>query len=263
MITIFDLTSLKKKRPLTCAESVSKEYVSLAFSPDSKYLMAQGGAPDWLLCLWTWEKNPPKLIATAKTTNALMAQVHACSFSLTDNNNIAVVGNGILKQLRLTESAMKLLQSPLGQREPENFVSHAWLSDERLVVGTDTGGLLVIEGSELKVALSINTSPPIEGEKNGVACICVYSKGFAVGSYDGTLSLFEPTDTGALYHKNKSFRIESNLAAIRHMSISPTEVRAPLPTSAPGLGAPRCHICTVNRRTPPASGTWPTCARRV
>ena len=62
MITIWDLTSLKKRRPLTCAESVSREFVCLAFSPDSKYLMAQGGGPDWLLCLWTWEKNPPKLI---------------------------------------------------------------------------------------------------------------------------------------------------------------------------------------------------------
>jgi hypothetical protein len=95
---------------------------------------------------------------------------------------------------------MKLLQSPLGQREPENFVSHAWLSDERLVVGTDTGGLLVIEGSELKAVLSINAAPPSEGDKpNGVACISVYSKGFAIGGDDGTLSLFEPTDTGAMY----------------------------------------------------------------
>ena len=43
------------------------EYVSLAFSPDSKYLVAQGGRPDWTLLYWTWEKS--KVMATTKTSN--------------------------------------------------------------------------------------------------------------------------------------------------------------------------------------------------
>lgn len=66
-ITIYDLHSLRKKKVLTSPDVQSGEYVSLAFSPDSKYLVAQGGKPDWTLLYWTWEKS--KVMATAKTSN--------------------------------------------------------------------------------------------------------------------------------------------------------------------------------------------------
>ena len=35
------------KLSFRCAEFVSEEVISLAFSHDSKYLLAQGGAPDY------------------------------------------------------------------------------------------------------------------------------------------------------------------------------------------------------------------------
>ena len=68
-ITIYDLHSLRKKKVLTSPDVTSDEYVSLAFSPDSKYLVAQGGKKDWVLLYWTWEKS--KVMATAKTSNPL------------------------------------------------------------------------------------------------------------------------------------------------------------------------------------------------
>ncbi len=55
---------------LTCcvpACARAQEYVSLAFSADGKMLLAQGGAPEWNLVLWVWEKS--KVAATLKTTN--------------------------------------------------------------------------------------------------------------------------------------------------------------------------------------------------
>ena len=66
-ITIYDLHSLRKRKILSSNEVQSTEYVSLAFSPDSKYLVAQGGRPDWTLLYWTWEKS--KVMAHTKTTN--------------------------------------------------------------------------------------------------------------------------------------------------------------------------------------------------
>ncbi len=66
-ITIYDLHSLRKRKILSSNEVQSTEYVSLAFSPDSKYLVAQGGRPDWTLLYWTWEKS--KVMASTKTTN--------------------------------------------------------------------------------------------------------------------------------------------------------------------------------------------------
>lgn len=46
---------------------VLQEYVSLSFSPDGKMLLAQGGAPDWSLLLWTWEKS--KVASSVRSTN--------------------------------------------------------------------------------------------------------------------------------------------------------------------------------------------------
>lgn len=66
-ITIYDLHSQRKKKVLTSQDVQSTEYVSLAFSPDSKYLVAQGGKPDWTLLYWTWEKS--KVLAMTKTSN--------------------------------------------------------------------------------------------------------------------------------------------------------------------------------------------------
>jgi len=66
-ITIFDLHTLRRKKVLSSSEVQSTEYVSLAFSPDSKYLIAQGGKPDWTLLYWTWEKS--KIMATTRTSN--------------------------------------------------------------------------------------------------------------------------------------------------------------------------------------------------
>jgi len=40
-ITIFDLTTLRRRKVLSFAECTSQEYTSLAFSPDSKYLISQ------------------------------------------------------------------------------------------------------------------------------------------------------------------------------------------------------------------------------
>ena len=73
-VTIFDLHTLRKRKVLSFTELQAHEYVSVAFSPDSKYLIAQGGGPDWTLVYWGWEKA--KLMASLKTTNQNNAPVH-------------------------------------------------------------------------------------------------------------------------------------------------------------------------------------------
>jgi hypothetical protein len=39
--------------------------------------------------------------------------------------------------------------------EPQNFLCHTWLSDERIIAGTDTGRLLLFESGELKNEFSV------------------------------------------------------------------------------------------------------------
>ena len=75
-ITIFDLTTLRRRKILSSVECTSQEYISLAFSPDSKYLASQMSGPDWMLSYWHWEKA--KVMASTKSngvTNQPVRQV--------------------------------------------------------------------------------------------------------------------------------------------------------------------------------------------
>ena len=64
-IVVYELSSLKKKKILSCADMMGQEFVSIAFSEDSKYLLAQASSPDWILAFWTWEKA--RLMTLTKT----------------------------------------------------------------------------------------------------------------------------------------------------------------------------------------------------
>lgn len=79
-ITIYDLTTLRRRKVLTPQDVSCHEIVSVAFSPDSKYLISQLAAPDWLLTYWHWEKG--KAMASVKSngaTNYQVKQVHTQS----------------------------------------------------------------------------------------------------------------------------------------------------------------------------------------
>ena len=190
-----------------------QEFVSLAFSPDSKLLLAQGGPPDWFLMVWTWEKS--KLIASTKTSLMPNMEVHDCSFCPTDNSLIAVTGNQIFKQFKLVDVNLKLLPNALNKREPQNYLCHSWMSEDRIVVGTDNGELLVIDSSELKAYI-----PRSPTDSNSVESIVSFAKGLITGNDNGTISIFERSDDKDLYKLTKTFSIESNAVKVRHLALS-------------------------------------------
>lgn len=82
-ITVYDLTTLRKRKVLTVPETASVEVISLAFSPDSKYLISQLSHPDWLLTYWHWEKGKP--MASIKSNGATNYQVKQVTKTIRDN----------------------------------------------------------------------------------------------------------------------------------------------------------------------------------
>ena len=221
-VTIFDLASQRKKRTLV-AELATKIFTrflplflssslllflyssipllysffhlyfllsylfnSIAFSSDSKFLLAQGGVPDWTLVCWHWEKG--KQIGAIKTSNPSSSlPLFHLSFNPLDPSLACVSGQGLLKLLRCTESAIKPLPTPpiitlpsapstpspasptmqfvppapaLARREPA-LRCHVWVGEERLVVGTEMGELLLFEMGECRAILP--QSPGVNG----------------------------------------------------------------------------------------------------
>lgn len=67
-VSVYDIKSDQcyKMQVLRGGDFKVKEFVCMAFSADSKYLLCQGGGPDWILFYWDWEND--EVIATVDTT---------------------------------------------------------------------------------------------------------------------------------------------------------------------------------------------------
>jgi len=217
-VTVFDLHTLKRRKVLQAisADVQSRQFVSLAFSPDSKGLITHGGAPDWTLVYWLWEKA--KVGAVLKTSNPQNSAIFQCTYNPIDNTVICVTGDGICKFLRITDQTLKPLPGAMGKREPQAYLCHAWMSEERVVVATDNGDLLLLEAGELK---SVLAAAPADG--NSIDSIVSYSKGFVCGADGGVVYVFEKSDDKDYYKKSKTFKIEGNSVKIMNLAVSPSE----------------------------------------
>uniref|UniRef100_A0A8K9XMZ8 EML-like second beta-propeller domain-containing protein n=1 Tax=Oncorhynchus mykiss TaxID=8022 RepID=A0A8K9XMZ8_ONCMY len=215
-ITVYDLQheQSRKRKVLSGGEVPVLEFVSMAFSPDSKYLIGQAGAPDWTLFYWMWEKQ--KVMASVKTTGSTNP-INQVSFNPQDNTQICVSGNGVFKLFRYAEGALK--QSNFLKLESQNFLSHTWMSEERVIAGTETGRLLVFESGDLRWEMSVTTKrKPEEVKSEGAApsrmpritAITSYSKGFACSAGPGTVCLFEKTEEKDNYRKTREIRIPAD-----------------------------------------------------
>lgn len=147
IVTIFDLHTLRKRKTLNIPDTQAGEVISMAFSPDSKHLITQTGQPDWTLHYWSWEKS--KVMAFLKITANLPphATVSQVSFNPQDNSQIVVVGNGCFKMYRYADGFLKNYLSL--KQEAHNLVSHAWLNEERIIVGDNKAELFLIENCEI------------------------------------------------------------------------------------------------------------------
>lgn len=118
-----------------------QEYVALSFSADGKLIIAQGGPPEWNLILWVWEKGkqsasikpstnqqpfpicqvrfgvascPPwgQLCVDFRPSSRVQALFHPQDPSL-----VSVIGNGLFRAFRCTDTALKPQSNGLMKRE--------------------------------------------------------------------------------------------------------------------------------------------------
>ena len=94
-VSVYDLSTLKRRRLLSTPDVLSKEYVCLSFSSDAKFLLTQGGPPDWTLVLWSWEKT--KVLCFGRVAVQPEMPIFETSICPYDSNVGMVVGDGCLK----------------------------------------------------------------------------------------------------------------------------------------------------------------------
>lgn len=77
IITIYELSSIpcRKRKVLSNFDFPVQRFTSMAFSPDSKYLLAQSSPPESNLVYWLWEKQKVMAIVKTDTQNNIVYQV--------------------------------------------------------------------------------------------------------------------------------------------------------------------------------------------
>ncbi|NXI62239.1 CFA57 protein, partial [Anseranas semipalmata] len=230
-LTVYELSSVpppRRRRTLAAAELAGRDAVSLAFSPDGRYLAAVTAPPEVHLACWLWEKQRLMAAVCVEAPGSGGCQV---SFSPQDNAQVCITGNGFFKLFKYSEGALK--QTNLQKGKPQNYLCHAWLSEEEVICGTDTGKLILFENGELHWQTSVEYRKPPKELKKGtttkgyescsdvscelacedndsqmdslpqISAIASYSKGFACSCSPGVVLLFEKTKEKEVYQESQ------------------------------------------------------------
>ncbi|XP_070224410.1 cilia- and flagella-associated protein 57 isoform X2 [Bos mutus] len=242
VITIYELSAIpcRKRKILNNFDFPVQKFICMAFSPDSKYLLTQTSPPESNLVYWLWEKQKVMAIVRIDTQNNAVFQV---SFNPQDNTQICITGNGMFKLLRFAEGTLK--QTNFQRGEPQNYLAHTWVSDDKIIAGTDTGRLFLFESGDQRWETSIVVKEPTSETKNlgviqesesliefpavtspvpsyeqvmmtsshsqlslpQVFAIAAYSKGFACSAGPGRVLLFEKMEDKEFYRESREIRI--------------------------------------------------------
>ncbi|KAL4457336.1 hypothetical protein ABPG75_012201, partial [Micractinium tetrahymenae] len=239
-VTIYDLQTLKRRKILSApAGEGTKEFVSLAFSGDGRYLAAQGGAPGWSLSLWVWEKS--KLVASVRTAAAVGHTAVQCLFQPgEDPQYISVVGEGTCCLLAIEAgNTLRVLPSTLPP----------WLLDndakDLLAVGTRRGEVLIVGEGEVKQALQLGAAA------GGIEALAAHSKGFVAGTSQGQLSTFERDSDNKPYRLGKTFAVDGGADSTAATGSAAATGRV----SASGAAAPLGDAVASTRVGTPGAAT--------
>ena len=188
LIVVYDTHTQRKKRQMSTGEVLSSEYISLAFAPgqENKYLISLGGAPDWQLVFWQWDRPRVQAMISVSTSNP----AYMTSFNLLDyNHGIIVTGNDLFRWYKPLETSLKPQATDIhGKTEAlsTNYLSHSWIKDGRLVVGTDSAQILILDSNcEFLGYLEITI------ENFQVTTLLHFEKGFLVGGNKGKVLIFD------------------------------------------------------------------------
>ena len=90
------------------------------------------------------------------------------TFNPQDNNQICVTGQCVFKLFRYLENNLK----QFGNQKSDtscNYICQAWLNQERLLVGTESGKILLFDNGELKGEFVVlNAATPSASSKTNL-----------------------------------------------------------------------------------------------
>ncbi|KAJ8986164.1 hypothetical protein NQ317_005638 [Molorchus minor] len=250
IVTLWCPVQFRKKRTILLPqdkEIYANRYVTLDFSFDSKYLMCVTGEPDWMMYCFRCDKGRLESSCKAINTNGV-GTVHKMACNPNDQNQVIIVGESVLRSLGCQNFSWRLFG--YNKQDSVIYTSCTWLSQDRAIVGSDKGRILIMETGELKAVFTatdmpiINMTPSdenfhqespnvfrnresetsqtsiestesikiIEGDSENyeIRCLTCFNRGFVFGFTNGVVHLYEK-ETAHKYIKRGVFIIPNRL----------------------------------------------------
>lgn len=226
--------------PLTPASSLEPS----DRSADEKYLVCQGGSPEWNAVLFLWEKG--KVVHSARMSTPTVP-VKSVSFSprisSAELGVFSVAGSGMLRRFRLDASGVTELPSDGASRSQQTFTCQCYVGggggpeaaegegeegaaveaaeEPALVVGTDQGEMMVLHGSEVVQLLARSDGP------GAITALCPFSRGFVAGGTGGMVCVVERVEGdgegGGHFVVAKQLAVGRGHGTVVGVSVSPSE----------------------------------------
>ena len=183
IVTVYDLATKPPRKRRACVyldpcDSLTCEAVAFdggasagGGSSACKHMLTlygrgSSGMHDWTLVHWVWDKGRPTAVARVSVPTGHFGEItdtsggvpgggllRSVSFNPLDSSTVCVSGEGVFKFLKLQEADGTFRTIPyqlgkLGKKiEETDFVSQCWLTDDRLLVGTHKGELLLLDNT--------------------------------------------------------------------------------------------------------------------
>eukprot|EP01060_Flectonema_neradi_P008346 TRINITY_DN15970_c0_g1_i2.p1 TRINITY_DN15970_c0_g1~~TRINITY_DN15970_c0_g1_i2.p1 ORF type:complete len:1387 (+),score=332.29 TRINITY_DN15970_c0_g1_i2:136-4296(+) len=204
---------VKKTRSLSFAYLSKQPVVAMGFSRENKLLSTATSAPEGFIYIWQLDKAPARLVAMAEHG----IRVSHVSISPWSSSSLCTSGMSGLRIWKFSSPNQLKPVDPMVKRREYRYSTHVWFDDEKLVVGTVEGDILVFEYSELKKVLHT-----VHDENHAICSIVTISRGIAVAGDGGYLSIFERTYDSTLFHIYRCFQTHA-AARITTLTVSPNE----------------------------------------
>ena len=200
---------VKKTRVLSFAYLSKQPVVAMGFSSDNKLLATATSAPEGFVYIWQLDKAPARLVAMSDNN----IRVNEISISPWSSSSLCVTGISGMRILKYTPNQLKAVD-PMAKRREYRYTTHTWFDDEKLVVGTVEGDILIFEHLELKKVL--------HNDNHAICSITSISRGLAVAGDGGRLSIFERTYDSTVFQIYRCFQ-SNDTSRITALSVSPNE----------------------------------------
>ncbi|CAB3240040.1 unnamed protein product [Arctia plantaginis] len=149
IITVYDLTTYKRRKILTVPfeNCFSKEFACIQFTFDSKYLVAITGEPDWYLYFYNWDKGKVESHAKAQNPSG-QGIVESVQCNPADSTLVVITGPYTFRIMNVSETVWR--QWGWCKAENINITTCMWLTQDRILFGTDNGVIMMVENGELR-----------------------------------------------------------------------------------------------------------------